>query len=112
MENPVNVINMSNRLISKSQMRRFVAQAMTEAEKLVKDCKKCQNPKLKIRHTCGAVKVTKLPEDLTKITDEALEMRIFYSQDVRAGELFGPLFDEYRRRFKELQKAAQDYSEI
>lgn len=112
---------MTNRLLSKSQMRRFAAQGMVEVAQLIKDCKKCQNPLLfESKHTCGAVKVSKKePEDLTKLTDAALETRIFYSQDARAGEPFSPLFEEYKRRYNLKKKEIEnlelqllDYSEI
>jgi hypothetical protein len=79
---------MTNSLLNKSQLRRIAAQILT-GEITVPGYVRPKKEK---------------PEDLTKLTDEALESRIFYSQDARAGEPFFSLFEEYRRRFKELSK--------
>lgn len=98
---------MSNRLLRTDQFRHLASQAVKEWAQNVKNCKKCQNPKLQVGHTCGAVKLRKKePEDLSRLTDEALEGRIFYSQDARSGEPFGPLWDEYKRRYHTLKLGA------
>lgn len=91
-------------------MKAIANAALKELAQLRANCDRCQNPLLKKRHTCGASTLRKdrAKEDLTKLTDTALEERIFYSQDARAGEPFGPLWDEYKRRYT-LAKQGRDY---
>jgi hypothetical protein len=88
-----------NRLLTKMDLRKVMKEAVSEFEQRRRNCKQCQNPMLKGIHTCLEKAKKKEPEDLTKLTDEALKQRIFYSNDSRSGESSGPLIDELWRRY-------------
>lgn len=68
------------------------------------NCEQCKSPMLKGMHTCGLTDAERKHQkirNITTISDEALEAGIYESQDARSGKLFGPLFEEYKRRYEE-----------
>lgn len=92
-------------------LRKVMKEAVSEFERRKKACKQCQAPPGSSEpyqdnmHTCiEKAKKKKKPEDLTKLTDEVLNIRIIHSYDMRAGEPTHPLVDELWRRYVALQR--------